>query len=169
MDVPVPVLPSPVRWLAVLCVMGFIFYVSIITVPPEIVVDGDGNGVSVSPESGSGGADEGTDVFELLEGGFDDIVNFTQAQWRHVVAYGVLAYALAYATVDWPWNRWQRAVFVVGSVAVYGLGIEIAQQFTAARQFEVGDVVANTLGACLVLPWYVVRPSVRVVDVRELL
>lgn len=140
MRVPVPLLPRPVRWLGVAGLLGFLFYVSVVTVPPETAVD----------------------TYRLS---FVDV-----AHWRHFVAYGTLAYALAYATVDWELTRWKQAAFVVAFASLYGLGIEVGQYFTPHRNFDATDVVANTLGASLVLPWYLlwphVRPYVRLVKIR---
>ena len=95
MAVPVPLLPKPVRWLGVTGLAGFIFYTSIVTVPPETAID------STRPS-------------------FAEV-----AQWRHFLAYGTLAYALAYATAEWDRERWVQAVAVVGVVSLYGASIEI--------------------------------------------
>jgi hypothetical protein len=129
--------------LGVLVIAGFIFYTSILTVPPEVGVE--------------------EDVFGLLA----NIVGFAQDKWRHFPAYGTLSYALAYATENWALERWTRAVVVVVVVALYGIGIEVGQYMTPVRFFSVADIIANTLGAVLVLPWYLVRPYVELVDMWE--
>jgi biotin transporter BioY len=149
MRVVVPLLPKSLRWTGVVAVAAFIFYASVLTDPPTIAAEGIVGG---------------EDIFRVLT----DTVGFAQSQWRHFAAYGVLAYALAYAvergSPDNNW-RWQSALLVVGAAVLYGIGIECVQYFTPERVFDVRDMVANTLGALLVLPWYAVRP---VVEVRSL-
>lgn len=129
-----PLLPAWLRWLAVLAVAGFVAYVSLVTAPPETVVD------RLRPP----------DLIPL-------------DKWRHFVAYAVLGYALAYATTDWERRIRTLAVVVVGATVVYGVGIEMGQAFLPARYFSVGDAYANALGGLLVLPWYVVRPRLEFV------
>ena len=75
-----------------------------------------------------------------------------------------------------PWHRRLRieiareqAAVVVGVVPLYGASIEFGQYFRRHRHFDVNDILANTIGASLVVGWYVVRPYVEVVSVRELL
>lgn len=123
MRVRVPLLPAVVRWAGVAAVAAFLFYVSVVTVPPETVVD------SGRPA-----------VFEL-------------DKWRHVVGYAGLAGALSYATCDRPWSTRRTTAVVIGVVAVYGVGIELVQAPLPERYFSVGDAAANALGAALVIPW----------------
>ena len=153
MRVVVPLLPKSLRWTAVVGVAAFIFYASVLTDPPTIAAEGIVGG---------------EDIFRVLT----DTVGFAQSQWRHFAAYGVLAYALAYGvergspdaseSPDDDWRRWQYALLVIGAAVLYGIGIECVQYFTPERVFDVRDMVANTLGALLVLPWYAVRPRVEV-------
>ncbi|WP_254272239.1 VanZ family protein [Haloarcula marina] len=70
MSVRLPLLPRWLRWGAVAAVGAFIFYASILTVPPETVVD------TAKPE--------------LLP----------LDKWRHFVAYATLAATVVYATAD---------------------------------------------------------------------
>lgn len=150
MRVVVPLVPWPLRWLAVFVVAGFIFHTSIITVPPE-----------VAAQTFTGG----NDVFALLA----ELVGFAQDKWRHFVAYGAVGYTLAYATADWEFDRWHRALGVVAVAALYGAGIEVGQSFLPYRHFSYGDMLANALGALLVLPWYLSRPYVDLRTPEELL
>jgi len=124
----VPLLPKWIRWAAVLGLAGFIFYVSIVTVPPETVVDQ----------------------------GKPDLIPLDK--WRHFVAYATLGYALAYATTDWEWNPRTLAVFVITVTVIYGVGIEFGQSFMPQRYFSVADAYANAFGGLLVIPLYLVRP-----------
>ena len=147
MRVVVPLLPKSLRWTGVGAVAAFIFDASVLTDPPTIAAEGIVGG---------------EDIFRVLT----DTVGFAQSQWRHFAAYGALAYALAYAvergSPDDDWRRWQYALLVIGAAVLYGIGIECVQYFTPERVFDVRDMVANTLGALLVLPWYAVRPRVEV-------
>ena len=135
--IPVPLLPWWLRWLFVTLVAGFIFYVSVVTVPPETAVD------AASPDP------------------------VPLDKWRHFLAYAALGGALAYATVDWRWNGLALAVGVVGATVLYGLGVEFGQSLVPERYFSVGDAYANALGGLLVTPWFLVRPYLAVVPVRE--
>jgi VanZ family protein len=147
MTVVLPLLPRWVRWLGVVTVAGFLFYTSVVTVPPEVSVQQGGQ-----------------DVFRSLA----DITGFAQAQWRHFLAYGALSCALAYATDHWETAPWSRALVVIALAALYGLGIELIQPF-AQRTFDVRDIAANTLGATLVLPWFLLRQSIELRPLRELI
>lgn len=134
---PVPLLPIWLRWGAVGAVCALIFYGSLVTVPETVVDD-------AQPE--------------LID------LNY----WRHLVAYGVLALSLAYASDDWEFGRWTHAVVVIGMAAGYGIVMEIGQVFVPHRtDFMLIDVVVNTIGASVVLVWFMMRPYVSVVPVRE--
>jgi len=141
MRVVLPLLPKALRWTGVVAVAGLVFYASVLTDPP-----------TVASESVTGGED----VFRVLT----ETVGFAQDQWRHFAAYGTLSGALAYAVEGWDRERWWRALVVVGIAVLYGLGIECMQYFTPDRAFDVRDIVANSLGALLVLPWYLLCPAV---------
>ena len=138
MNVRVPLLPRWLRWSFVVGIAGFIFYTSILTVPPETVVDSAKPGVDYLPLD----------------------------KWRHFVAYAVLAGTGVYATADWNQSIRRRALLVVGLVVLYGVGIEFGQSLIPNRYFSLGDAYANGLGAVLVTPWYFVRRHVEFVEVR---
>jgi len=133
----VPVLPRWLRWGAVLVVTALLFYLSVVTAPPEDPV--------VAPL------------------GPPDLLPLDK--WRHFLAYAALAGSLAYATVDWAWRPTRLAVLAVGVAAVYGLGIEGVQATLPNRYFSMGDAYANVLGAVLAAPWFAVRSRVPLVRV----
>jgi VanZ family protein len=132
-----PLLPAWFRWTAVIGLAGFIFYASIITVPPETPVD------AWKPT--------------LLP----------LDKWRHFVAYAVLGGALAYAITDWEYSTLTQALIVFIIIVIYGVGIEFGQTLTPDRYFSVGDAYANALGAVLVMPWYILRPYFRFLPVTD--
>ncbi len=127
MNVRAPLLPWWLRWTVVVGLAAFIFYASILTVPPETVVD--------------------------------RVKLFPLDKWRHFVAYAALGYALAYATTDWDLDPRLLAALVVVTTITYGVGIEYGQSLVPERSLSIGDAYANALGGILVVPWYVVRPS----------
>lgn len=108
---------------------------SIVTVPPETAVD------TVRP-----------DILPL-------------DKWRHFVAYGVLGIALAYATTDWDMKKSFLAVFVIGVVVIYGVGIEFGQSFRPNRYFSLGDAYANAFGGVLVTSYYLISRYLEFVPV----
>lgn len=64
----------------------------------------------------------------------------------HFLAYGVLA---GLVRLGWP-KVWGGTIFL--SLAIFGIGIELAQNFMAVgRHGSVADTLANLLGAALVL------------------
>ncbi|WP_166972445.1 VanZ family protein [Haloarcula sp. JP-L23] len=136
MTVRLPLVPRWLRWGFVVAVAGFIFYMSLVAVPPETAVD------TAKP-----------DVLPL-------------DKWRHFVAYAALAGTLVYATADWALRRRWSVLLVVGSVALYGVGIEAGQSALPARYFSLGDAYANVLGAVLLTPWYLLQPHFEFVGVR---
>ena len=170
-----PLLPSSLRWAVAGCVAVFILYFSLIAVPPEVVLESgdptaDGAegspGIAVSTEPGT---HDGTDIFELLEEQTVDILGFAASHWRHFVAYGALSFTLAYATASWKMPRWRNAIFVIGIAALYGVCIEIGQSFVPHRSdFMITDAVANTLGASLVIMWYIILPYITLRPIREI-
>lgn len=139
MKVRAPLLPNWVRWTAVLVIAGFIFYVSIITIPPYTVVDA---------------AKPGPPNLIPLD------------KWRHFVAYATFGLTLAYATTDWELDTRYLTLFVIGTTVAYGVGIEFGQSLIPARYFSIGDAWANAIGGLLVLPWYLVRRYLEFVPVR---
>ena len=120
------------RWVVALGIAVTVFYFSVLKTPPSGTTS--------------------RSLFDLLP----TVAGFGTSQWRHVLAYAGLAHALAFAIRHWQLPRWRRAALVIVAAATYGLGIEIAQSFTATRIFDTTDILANTLGASLVIPWYVV-------------
>lgn len=131
MRIRVPLLPTGIRWAFVMGLAGFLFYVSIITVPPETIVD------HVKP-------------------GPPDLIQLDK--WRHFVAYAAFGYALAYAVTDWNMRTISLALIVIGTTVIYGVGIEFGQSLIPERYFSIDDAYANGLGGILVIPWFFVRP-----------
>jgi len=146
MKIPVPLLPRIVRWSAVVAVAGFLIYNSIITVPPETAVDA--------------AFETGQDTF------IPDFIGLDK--WRHFLAYGTLAYTVAYAVEHWGRDLKYLAAFVFITVAIFGIGIEIGQYFIEFRYFDINDIIANMVGASLVLPWFALRPYLDVRPIGEL-
>lgn len=137
---PVPLLPSYLRWAGVVAVAVFIFYNSIIVVPDDIPT-----------------------VVDSFRFGLE------RGHWRHLVAYITLALSLAYATESWEFSRWKNAAVVIALAAGYGVCMEFGQVFVPYRShFLVTDVVVNTIGASLVLLWYLVRPRLTFLTVSEI-
>jgi len=126
----VPLLPAWFRWAGVAAVAIGIFYLSVITVPPETTV------VPGRP-----------DLLPL-------------DKWRHFLAYAAFGGALAYATVDWQWRTRRLALAVLAVVVVYGVGIEIWQSMIPDRYFGLGDAYANAFGGVLALPLFLLRDRV---------
>jgi VanZ family protein len=89
-------------------------------------------------------------------------------KWRHFVAYAVFGGALAYASADWTVKWKYTAIFVIGTVIIYGVGIEFGQSLIPERYFSLGDAYANALGAVLISPWYLLRPYVEFTTIRNL-
>lgn len=85
-------------------------------------------------------------------------------KWRHFLAYGALANALAYATADWERPTWQPACLVIGATILYGVGIESAQALVPYRYFSMVDAYANALGALFVIPWFLLKERIEVED-----
>lgn len=137
MAIRVPLLPRWLRWSFVAAVAALIFYLSILTVPPE---------TPVVP---------GRPAIVPLD------------KWRHFLAYAAFGGALAYATTEWSWRRRRLAALVVGTTVLYGIGIEAGQAFLPERYFALGDAWANAVGGLLVLPWFLVRPYLTVTPVGE--
>ena len=129
---PLPLLPRFLRYTAVAVVAAIIFYGSLVTVPETTI---------------------------------DDLrLTFIQpSHWRHIVAYATLAYTLAYATDHWHLPRFKHAAIITAIAASYGITMELGQQFLPHRSpFLVTDVLVNTLGASLVLCWFLIRPHLAI-------
>ncbi|OYR53997.1 VanZ family protein [Halorubrum halodurans] len=88
--------------------------------------------------------------------------------WLHLLAYGGLAAAAAYALHDSPRPDWQVLGVVFLAVAAYGIGIELLQSTLTARTAAYGDVLTNASGAGLaVVAWRIVTRYVRFYRVRR--
>ncbi len=69
-----------------------------------------------------------------------------------------LEHALAFATLavlGW-WAGWAMPVRLFVGLALFGIGIEFAQSFTATRMADVWDALADMAGAALAL-WVLAR------------
>ena len=134
---PLPLLPRVLRYTAVVVVAAIIFYGSLVTVPETTI---------------------------------DDLrLTFIEpSHWRHVVAYATLAYTLVYATDHWQLPRFKHATIIITLAAGYGVTMELGQHFLPHRTpFLVTDVLVNTLGASLVICWFLVRPHLELRPVTE--
>lgn len=121
---PVPVLPRWLRVMEVLAVVGVIAYFSLSA------------GLPMPPDAPGG----------LLATLWDKKL--------HVVAYAGLGYSLAYASIEERERGRPRVVAVVLAAIAFGASIELLQGLVPARYFDAYDLLANTLGALLVLPWF---------------
>ena len=123
-----PLLPRFLRYGAVAVVAAIIFYGSLVTTPETTI---------------------------------DDLrLTFIEpSHWRHIVAYATLAYTIAYATDHWQLPRFKHAMIIIALAASYGITMELGQHFLPHRTpFLITDVLVNTLGASLVLLWFLARP-----------
>jgi len=93
----VPLLPWWLRSVGVAGLAAFIFYASIVTVPPGTVVD-------------------------QLRPGLESLLPLDR--WRHLLAYAAIGYALAYATTDWNVRTRRLAALVLVTTVLYGAGID---------------------------------------------
>lgn len=143
MRLKLPLLPKELRWLACLGLAGFIFYTSIVMVPDTAVDTVYEEGHTLIPYA------------------------FGLDKWRHFVAYATLAYSLAYATAHWDRPQTQRLLFVVGVAGLYGMGMEIGQSMLSHRYFDINDMLANIVGALLVVPWYALRSRLEFVPLLD--
>ncbi|AQL44226.1 hypothetical protein BV210_16565 [Halorientalis sp. IM1011] len=125
--VPVPLVPAWLRWLGVAIVAAFVFVTSVVVAPPP----------------------------EPIVPGKVEIIPLDK--WRHFLAYGAIAYALAYALADSDRPRTHLAASVFCVTVLYGIGIELWQWTIPNRFFSVGDAYANAIGAALVVVWYAVE------------
>ena len=78
-------------------------------------------------------------------------------KWLHALSYATLAATLSYATLPGrPRNR--TLLVVVALTAGFGFGIELLQATLAYRTFDLGDALANLVGAAVgTLPWRVIH------------
>lgn len=85
----------------------------------------------------------------------------------HFAAYAGFAVALAYATVEWQSRRVVRGGSVLGVALVFGLTIEVAQGHLPMRYYSHVDLLANLIGASLVVPWLAFERRVRYFHLGE--
>lgn len=81
----------------------------------------------------------------------------------HFAAYGGFAFALAYATVEWGSRPVVRAGWVLGIALAFGLAVELVQGTLPMRYYSPVDLLANLIGASLVVPWLLLERRVRYV------
>jgi VanZ family protein len=82
----------------------------------------------------------------------------------HFVAYAGLGLSIAYATIE-EQRLWLRLAFIIGGATLYGAGVEAVQFVLPERYFGLGDLLANTIGACLATGWLIVERIVGYVPV----
>ena len=85
----------------------------------------------------------------------------------HFAAYAAFAFALAYVTVEWQSRRVLRGGGVLGIALAFGFAIELVQGVLPMRYYSHIDLLANMLGASLVVPWFVLERRVRYVPLRH--
>lgn len=90
-------------------------------------------------------------------------------KWQHLLAYGTLGVALAYAVTEWHAPRGRKAISVLLVVVIYGGGIEIGQSTLLNRSLELGDFLTDALGGILSLSWYLMEPRVHFVPLSTFL
>jgi VanZ family protein len=139
MKIRFPLLPRWMRWAVTVVIAAFIFYASIVTVPPETAID--------------------EARFKLLP----------LDKWRHFVAYAVLGGAVAYGLEGFDIDSRYLALTVLAVTIAYGIGIELGQSLSPQRYFSLGDAYANTLGAVISLCWYAVRPYLHLMPVGAMI
>ena len=79
----------------------------------------------------------------------------------HFAAYAGFAYTLAYATAESRDRLRRRIGGVLVTAILFGLAIELIQGTLPMRYYSVIDLLANVIGASLVLPWFLVESQVR--------
>ncbi|WP_173862842.1 VanZ family protein [Salinigranum rubrum] len=85
----------------------------------------------------------------------------------HFLAYFGLAGTLAYATIEFQARPRLRTLVVFGGAFGVGLGIEILQGTLSYRFFTIGDIVANSLGAGLMLLWLPLEQYIEYIPLRD--
>jgi len=87
----------------------------------------------------------------------------------HFLAYFGLAGTLTYATIELRSRPQRRSLFIfVGAVGT-SLGVELLQGALPYRYFTLGDLLANALGAGLMLLWLPIEQYVEYVSLAECL
>jgi len=90
-----------------------------------------------------------------------------QDKLNHFLAYSAFGISLAYAFAGRPVAVWKKATTVFVVAVTYGIGIELGQASLPARSLEVGDTLANVIGALLSLSWYLVHHRVEFVPADD--
>ncbi|WP_435177605.1 VanZ family protein [Halorussus sp. AFM4] len=85
----------------------------------------------------------------------------------HFTGYAGFAYSLAYATVESRHRPRSRIGGVLATALLFGLAIELIQGTLPMRYYSVVDLLANVIGASLVLPWFLVESQVRYCNPRR--
>lgn len=78
----------------------------------------------------------------------------------HFLAYGGLTLAYAYATAQYRHRPVRRAVGVLGIVILFGVFVEVLQGIVPVRQFSIGDLLANSIGALLASVWFFIEARI---------
>jgi VanZ family protein len=87
----------------------------------------------------------------------------------HFFAYFGLAGTLTYATIELRSRPQIRALFIFAGAVGISLGVELLQAILPYRYFTLGDLLANVLGAGLMLLWFPVEQYVDYVSLAEYL
>jgi len=58
---------------------------------------------------------------------------------------------------------------VLATAVLFGLAIELVQGTLPMRYYGIGDLLANCIGASLVVPWFLVESKFEYVELRELI
>ena len=79
----------------------------------------------------------------------------------HVIAYGLLAWAFLYGLQPFIHNssRGVTAIIVVLFCLLFGISDEFHQSFIPARFVSIWDVMADGVGAILVVAWWLVKKA----------
>lgn len=154
--IPIPVLPDPVRWLAVLAVAGVILYFSVLALPPAEPVTPTSSAVVGDPSSGdtSGGS---LSIAISLE------------QFRHFAGYFVFGLTLAYAIITNRRPLPHKALVVIAAVILFGGSIEFLQSFVPRRSFSLTDFLVNTVAGMASLGWFLLERFTHPITVPELI
>ncbi|ACV12343.1 hypothetical protein Huta_2176 [Halorhabdus utahensis DSM 12940] len=75
----------------------------------------------------------------------------TQATWLHVFGYAFFSLTLVYALLDTPDEPTLHPAVVPIIVVAYGILLELVQLLIPYRSFGVGDILADAVGAVVVV------------------
>ncbi|WP_136688201.1 VanZ family protein [Halorhabdus amylolytica] len=75
----------------------------------------------------------------------------TRATWLHVFGYAALSLTLVYALLDVPGGSTLHPAVVPVIVVAYGTLLELVQLLIPYRSFAVGDILADAVGAVVVV------------------